>query len=959
MALLGILQHALNIVPGQQRNDFLFRISSITPSYDWGGEVRLWKGTQGEHPSLLFNIYRNPQRAELIQNLSNTAHVIRSFRDPRPFSSNGVALTVLQILFFLFTTRSSAQSPWIWQSPYPQGSDINAVYFIDPDQGWTVGANGTLNRTTDGGTAWIQCRSGVIHHLYDISLSDGNIGTAVGGAGTILRTFDGGITWIKQVSGNSNQLRAVSFSSVNVGIVVGLNGTILRTTNGGAMWTSQSSGTTHHLFGISYIDAETAIVIGFNGVILRTTNAGATWDPQVSGTSSQLFHVDFSDINTGTIVSTNGTILRSTDGGTSWSTQASGTPNSLYGVSFAGNSTGVVTGFNGTILHTTDGGSAWIPAASGTTDAIYNARLTDINNGWAVGQFGTLLHTTDGGATWESQVKGTRRNLHGVSFADSMTGFAVGDSGTILKTADGGVTWMPDYFGTLSHLGDVRFYDSDHGIAVGQGGLILQTTDGGTFWDVKPSGITSDLYSLSYPTSDIAYTTGKDGYFLKTTDGGDSWDKKQFFGDATQNKVFMLDAVRGVTISTPVFWTRSSTGYDTLPDPYHIDNYPYRLVKDIVLTGGDTGIAVGATGYILRSTQAFSGPPSFAFSEVNSPTDKTLNAIDFSDPGTGIVVGDEGTVICTSDGGITWSTREFTGTSEKFNDVAYLDTNHIWIVGDRGTILRYSPFEESSINQFTVQDNWNIVSVPFGVTDYATSTLFPDAITSAFGFDNGYAPQDTLENGKGYWLKFPQAQTIVMDGTSLEAETVDVDAQWNMVGSLSTPLDIGTITSIPGGIVTSGFYQFDGAYQQSAIILPGKGYWVKCSQAGQLILSSEGNTEPTTRIRIEDRGELPPAPPEEHVSQERSVPLTYNLSQNTPNPFNPTTQISFTIPIRTNVTLRIYNLLGQAVSTLTDQIQSPGEHTFQWDANGVPSGIYFYRMVSGDYIRTMKMVVIK
>ena len=104
---------------------------------------------------------------------------------------------------------------------------------------------------------------------------------------------------------------------------------------------------------------------------------------------------------------------------------------------------------------------------------------------------------------------------------------------------------------------------------------------------------------------------------------------------------------------------------------------------------------------------------------------------------------------------------------------------------------------------------------------------------------------------------------------------------------------------------------------------------------------------------------MPPPPPDEHHSHETSVPLTYSLSQNTPNPFNPTTQISYTIPIRTQVTLKVYNLLGQVVTTLVDGVQSPGEHTVRWEAGSVPSGIYFYRIVSGVYSRTMKMVVMR
>jgi len=121
---------------------------------------------------------------------------------------------------------------------------------------------------------------------------------------------------------------------------------------------------------------------------------------------------------------------------------------------------------------------------------------------------------------------------------------------------------------------------------------------------------------------------------------------------------------------------------------------------------------------------------------------------------------------------------------------------------------------------------------------------------------------DTLETGRGYWLKFSSAQNIVIDGAELTSDTVDVSEGWNIVGSLSSPIEASSITSIPPGIVTSGFFQYEGSYQQSTIILPGKGYWVKCSQSGLLILSTADIPPSAGRIRIMEGREIPPEKPE-------------------------------------------------------------------------------------------------
>ena len=95
-----------------------------------------------------------------------------------------------------------------------------------------------------------------------------------------------------------------------------------------------------------------------------------------------------------------------------------------------------------------------------------------------------------------------------------------------------------------------------------------------------------------------------------------------------------------------------------------------------------------------------------------------------------------------------------------------------------------------------------------------------------------------------------------------------------------------------------------------------------------------------------------------------SVPHLYNLEQNYPNPFNPTTQIQFAIPIAGNVTLKIYNSLGQLVKTLADGNMSAGYHTVTWNAtdnsgNKLSSGVYFYRITAESFVQVRKMILMK
>jgi len=100
------------------------------------------------------------------------------------------------------------------------------------------------------------------------------------------------------------------------------------------------------------------------------------------------------------------------------------------------------------------------------------------------------------------------------------------------------------------------------------------------------------------------------------------------------------------------------------------------------------------------------------------------------------------------------------------------------------------------------------------------------------------------------------------------------------------------------------------------------------------------------------------------VTQKDFQPASYNLFQNYPNPFNPSTVISYSIPKSSNVTLKIYDVLGREVKTLVSTEQVNGLHSIQWNGDNnygsrVSSGIYLYRIEAGDFIQTKKMLLIK
>ena len=94
------------------------------------------------------------------------------------------------------------------------------------------------------------------------------------------------------------------------------------------------------------------------------------------------------------------------------------------------------------------------------------------------------------------------------------------------------------------------------------------------------------------------------------------------------------------------------------------------------------------------------------------------------------------------------------------------------------------------------------------------------------------------------------------------------------------------------------------------------------------------------------------------------APKEFKLEQNYPNPFNPTTKIRYTVPLdvkreMANVVLKVYDILGSEVTTLVNEQKEPGYYEIDFNANNIASGVYIYRLTSGKFVSTKKMMVLR
>jgi hypothetical protein len=145
-------------------------------------------------------------------------------------------------------------------------------------------------------------------------------------------------------------------------------------------------------------------------------------------------------------------------------------------------------------------------------------------------------------------------------------------------------------------------------------------------------------------------------------------------------------------------------------------------------------------------------------------------------------------------------------------------------------------------------------------------------------------------------------------------------------------------TSSGAALMGSTRTQAYGVVGQSAIGLArGGGFEIEGGFLGDSLILQ-------TIVGTEDRGE---------------VPLAYELAQNYPNPFNPTTTIRYVLERRQRVTLTVYTVLGEVAATLVDGELPAGIYTVRWDATGVASGVYFYRLAAEEFTAAKKLLLVR
>ena len=300
---------------------------------------------------------------------------------------------------------------------------------------------------------------------------------------------------------------------------------------------------------------------------------------------------------------------------TGWVVNVTGVDTPLNNSSFISEIMGWVVGDNGVILKTIDNGDTWIAMNSGITKNLYGVCFLNTTEGIAVGADGTVIRTINGGTDWDENVSitpQTGNTLRAVEFKDN-TGWIVGDGGVIYKSSDRGVTWSLINSGISANLLDLSFINSQSGWICGNGGIILHTGDGGTTWTAQTSGVAVNLHGISFVNSISGWAAGDSGTIISTNDGGNNWTSE----------------ISGVTTN----------------------------LKDICFVDVNHGWAVGDNGLILNKGGALSASwitgnyPKAAWYQQSSNTTSNLIKLIFINTNVGYIVGENGLILITTNGG--------------------------------------------------------------------------------------------------------------------------------------------------------------------------------------------------------------------------------------------------------------------------------------------------------------------
>ncbi len=306
----------------------------------------------------------------------------------------------------------------------------------------------------------------------------------------------------------------------------------------------------------------------------------------------------------------------------------------------------------------------------------------------------------------------------------------------------------------------------------------------------------------------------------------------------------------------------------------------------------------------------------------NLGTTSAMYGIDFLNSSYGMLVGSSGRAYKTTDGGLTWSLMSTGAGTTTLYGINVVNENIAWISGTNGSIFY-------TVNGGT---SW---------TESLKSPVPSRTLYEIYSFENNLY----TVGGTGTILKGFADPNIPVELTSFTASITDgaVSLNWTTATELnnmgfeiersSDNMIWNKIGFVAGNGTTTNTNSYN--YVDTE---PNSGIFIL--QAQQIDMDGSYEYSPVIRVEI-------------------NIPLEFSLSQNYPNPFNPVTTIKYSIAAPVQVTLKIFNAIGEEVAVLINETKNPGSYSIDFNADQFSSGVYFYKLEAGEFTSIKKLMLIK
>ena len=818
----------------------------------------------------------------------------------------------LFIASFAFIALSGSVSTvfaqdWSRQSALPTGWDLDGVVFLSPTDGFICGEDRVLMHTTDGGATWGQV-NGVSRdrlffeqEFYDLAFADLQHGWAVGNVN--YRTTDGGETWQEMASAGGNNTRIHPITAD----VAYLNSTwqLQKTTDGGASW--------FPVFPTSGIDR-------VNAIDWWDGNLGVVWGGGYAPGSESGLRL-------------------TTDGGVNWDLVHPGIANDVTFVS--ANVLLWHDSFGLTLYRSDDLGMTASPVLSLIDLPVEVIHRLPDGRILVIDAAVRMWMSEDEGLTWNQvHEKLGARGLQypGIHFYDNLNGWFVTEDGLMLQTTDGGYTWMQRQSGIGASLEDVIMAPDGRGVAIGENGAVLVTDDFGGQWRLRPilqgpGGVSTDMVDLA-PAGSSLFAASAPGLVYRSDDFGETWMRLEGSPYFPNSIMHVLD------------FPADQTGY------MFGRSYDFGLIYR-TLDGGETWQTMMAAGDL-------------------EPLQLDAEMFDVDN---GVSVGTQNSLFFTTDGWQTWTHRAITfGTT--WQSIGFANLQVGWVGSFYGQVAHTTngglTWTEVNLPGITADDIIMAIDAKSETEVYILASG-PDQVRIYESFDGGqswqvsapglqnpdFGPSYTnnffVTNGGDIWtvgyLGFILARqgTVPVELVSFKTNIIDNKVYLNWITS--------TETNNKGFEVqrSSGNNQFE-----KIGFVQGKGTTTEAQQYSFVDQVSPG----TYYYRLKQVDFNGVFDYSNIVEVELGVPSEYALNQNYPNPFNPSTRISFSIPTDSKVLIKVYNMLGEEVTTLLNKDLSAGNHQIDFNATNLSGGVYIYTInaagiSSSNFIDSKKMMLLK